>query len=170
MFYRPIIFLCSLLLASALQAQPLADSPQLSVWVNEAIITTFTYNYQNFLPRQKENARYFTADGWIRYSKALQDAKLPETIKSNSYDVTAVATLPPEIKAVNDHQWQAVMPVLVLYTNPSYKQKQSLAVTITFIEAPAGTGVRGFAITNLQSVVVKPPCQCSNEDKTKAVA
>ncbi len=170
MFYRQIVLLCSVWLTAPLQALALPDDTQLSVWANEAIVATFSYNYQNFLPRQKEIAKYFTADGWIRYSKALLDAKLADSIKSNAYYVSAVATLPPEIKSVKDDQWQAVMPVLVVYTNPAYKQKQNLMVTISFLEPPDGTGVRGLAITNLQAVVVKPPCECAMKDSVKAVA
>ncbi len=170
MFYRHLVLLCCLWMSAPLQAQDAPNNTQLSVWANEAIIATFTYNYQDFLPQQKEIATYFTGDGWLRYSKALLDAKLPDTIKTNAYYVSAVATMPPEITKVDDHEWQAVMPVLVVYTNPAYKQKQSLAITVTFIEAPTGTGVRGFAITNLKAVVVKPPCECAaKEEKFKAV-
>lgn len=170
MFYRRIALMLSLWFTASLQVQASPDNTALSVWANEAIVATFTYNYQNFLPRQKEIATWFTADGWIRYSKALEDAKLLDTITTNSYFVSAVATLPPEIKMLNEHQWQAVMPVLVLYKNPAYKQKQNLMVTLTFTEVTGGAGVRGLAIVNLQAVTVKPPCKCAMVDKFKAVA
>ena len=146
------------------------DETQRAVWVNEAIIATYTYNHENFMARQKEIAHYFTAGGWINYSKALQASKLPDTIKNNAYNVSAVATFPPSIQRVNDKQWQATMPVLVVYANPSYQQKQTLSVVITFIEAPAGTGVRGFAITNLQATVAQSPCQCAKESTVNAMA
>lgn len=143
---------------------------QRAVWANEAIIATFTYNHQNFLERQKDIAKYFTADGWITYSKALLDAKLQETVQKNAYYVNAVATMPPEIKPLTHQKWQAVMPILVLYKNPEYKQEQTLLITLTFIEAPAGTGVRGLAITELQARVEKSPCQCVGEPRAKALA
>ena len=62
------------------------------------------------------------------------------------------------------------MPVLVVYTNPSYKQKQTLNIMITFIEAPAGTGVRGFAMTNLQARVSQPECECVKPSSVNAMA
>ena len=170
MFYSRVVTFFVLLFALSLQALAAPDSTQRAVWVNEAIIATYTYNYQDFMARQKEIASYFTAEGWINYSKALQDAKLPETVKNNAYFVSAVATMPPEIKALKGNQWQAIMPVLVVYTNPSYKQKQTLNIMITFIDAPEGTGVRGFAITNLQARVAKSPCQCVKESNTNAIA
>ncbi len=155
--------LIALTLSISVQAAA-PDNTQLAVWVNEAIVATYTYNYKNFLPRQKEIAKYFTASGWTDFSTAVTAAKLPEAVQTNSYYVSAVATLPPEVKALGPNQWQAKMPLLVVYQNPQYKQKQNLEVTIRFIQAPSGQGVRGFAITGLQSKVSEPPCICATKD------
>lgn len=146
--------------------QIMAESPNipLSVWANEAIVATYTFNHQNFLKRQKEIAKYFTSEGWINYSKALQQSSLPETVKKNNYYVSSVALQPPEIKKKSDNTWQAVMPLLVVYKNPQYQQKQTLQVTITFTGAPAGQGVRGLAITSLKSKITQPACRCPNGD------
>jgi hypothetical protein len=145
----------------------LMDNSQRAVWANEAIVATFTYDHNNFLDRQKDIAHYFTADGWIRYSQALKEAHLAETVKSHFYTVNAVATQPPDITALGSGKWQAVMPVLVVYKNPEYTQQQTLKITVTFIEAPSGTGVRGFAMTDLVAVVDKAPCQCATKDSFK---
>ena len=170
MFYRRIVILCVFLVGFPLQAQLAPDDTQRAVWVNEAIIATYTYNHNDFMARQKDIAKYFTAQGWINYSKALQASKLPEAIQKNAYSVSAVATMPPEIKVIKDNQWQANMPVLVVYTNPEYKQKQTLNIMITFIEAPGRTGVRGFAITNLQAKISQPACTCAKEPGINAMA
>ncbi|CEK09401.1 DotI/IcmL family type IV secretion protein [Legionella hackeliae] len=144
------------------------DNTQLAVWANEAIIATYTFDYKNFLPRQKEIAKYFTAAGWTAYSTALNTSKLPDTVKKNYYVVSAVATLPPTIRTVNATQWEATMPILVLYKNPQYQQKQDLLVTINFIQAPSGQGVRGLAIASLQSKVTQPPCVCQPQTEEDA--
>jgi hypothetical protein len=140
-----------------------ADDAQLAVWANEAIVATYTYSYEDYLAQQKNIAKYFTSQGWMTYSKALNDSKLPEAVQTNSYYVSSVATLPPVIKSVAENQWQAVMPLLVVYKNPQYQQKQTLQVTITFIPASGGQGVRGYAITSLQSKVIVPTCKCPAE-------
>jgi hypothetical protein len=154
-----IILLCIYLFALPLKVFAFDDT-ELAVWANEAIVATYTYNYQNFLPRQKEIAVYFTAQGWINYTKALNAAKLPDSVKQNHYYVSAVATLPPKVTSIGGNQWQAVMPLLVVYQNPQYQQKQTLEITIQFTEAPAGQGVRGLAIMSLQSKEVTPVCKC----------
>ena len=156
--------LALLALSASAQADP--DSTQLAVWANEAIVATYSYDFKNYLPRQREIAKYFTAPGWTAYSAALNASKLPEVVQKNSYFVNAVATLPPEIKTLSPGQWQATMPLLVVYRNPQYQQKQTLEVTIHFAQAPSGQGVRGFSINGLQSKVTQPACQCQPEDAT----
>lgn len=142
-------------------AQSVPDNTQLEVWANEAIIATYTYNYGNFLPRQKEIATYFSPEGWTAYSTALAASKLPESVQTNKYVVTAVATLPPHIKVLEPGKWEATMPILVLYQNPQYQQKQDLDVTIQFKQAASGSGVRGLTILSLQAKAGKPPCTCA---------
>ncbi|GGI87508.1 DotI/IcmL family type IV secretion protein [Legionella impletisoli] len=166
-FKRTTAFFLVILLQVSLPALAAQEEIERSVWVNEAIAATYTYNYKNFLQRQKEIAKFFTADGWIAYSKALNDSKLPEAVQKNNYFVSAVAQLPPEIKPVNGAIWQANMPLLVVYKNPQYQQKQTLSVTIQFKEVSGGQGVRGLAITSLQSKVIEPPCTCQPNDSNQ---
>lgn len=160
MHRKTIIILTLLLFNVSVFAQAKYDEIELQVWANEAIVATYTYNYQNFLQRQKEIAKYFTANGWISYSKALQDSKLPETIKENNYFVSAVALEPPTIKQIKPTVFQATMPVLVVYKNPKITQKQKLKVDINFTLVPQGQGVRGKAINSLKATELEAPCKC----------
>lgn len=153
-------YFLSLLLLLPLVSFALPDNTQLEVWVNEAIVSTYTYNFKNFLARQKEIAKYFSSDGWINYSKAMNAVNLLETVKKNQYTVTAVATMPPSVKNLTPSRWEAVMPLLVIYQNPEYQQKQNLLVTLDLSLAPEGQGVRGFIINNMQAKVSEPPCLC----------
>ena len=163
MHYQRIFLLLFAIISLPVRADVTPDAIQLAVWANEAIVTTYTYNAQTFLERQKEIAFYFTGTGWMAYSKALVDSKLPDTIKKNNYDVSAVATMPPIIKEIHPHYWQAVMPLLVVYKNPQHLQKQTLNITLDFTIAPSGQGIRGLAITSLQAKVMTPACQCTAE-------
>ena len=152
--------LYGLLFTMSLNTYAATDTTPLAVWANEAIVATYTYNDQNFLARQQAIAHYFTSAGWIAYSKALHEAKLPETVHKNNYDVSAVATAPPIVTSLSNNSWQAVMPLLVLYKNPQYQQKQTLEVTLEWSTTPAGQGVRGFGITRITAKQVTPMCQC----------
>lgn len=154
-----------LVLSSFVQAGP--EQAPMAVWVNEAIVATYSYNYKDYLEDQKQIAKYFTAEGWISYTKALNDSKLPDAVQKNLYYVSAVATHPPVITKIDANHWKATMDILVVYQNPQYQQHQTLNVTINFMTAPQGQGVRGYSITSLQSSVSKPPCQCSSEDSAQ---
>lgn len=140
------------------------EQAQLSVWVNEAIVSTYTYSYKSYLEDQKKIAKYFTADGWIAYSNALNASKLPEDVQKNLYTVSSVATAPPAITNIDPTHWKATMGLIVAYQNPQYQQRQHLKITINFMVAPSGQGVRGYSITSLQSTVVKHPCKCDVEE------
>lgn len=131
----------------------------LTVWVSEAAVATYTFDFENFVTQQKKIAKYFTADGWISFSKAMEEAKLPETIQKNSYYVSAVPTMPPVIKETGQDEWEATISILVVYKNPAYKQKQNLNVVINFIKSDR-YGINGFAIVSLKSTVIDAPCRC----------
>ena len=151
---------CLCLLTLSMPSFASMDNTQMAVWANEAIVATYTYNAQNLLSRQKEIAYYFTANGWISYTKALTDSKILEAVKKNNYEVSAVATLPPQIKLIQNNNWEAEMPLLVVYKNPQYQQKQHLMITLQFTTIPSGQGIRGLAITSLQAKPVTPFCEC----------
>ncbi len=160
-----IHFLGFFLAIFSLTSYSAPDNVELLVWANEAIVTTYTSNYKTYMQEQKKIAQYFTSDGWIAYSKALNASKLPATIQSNSYDVTAVATAPPQLNILDQSHWTVVMPILVQYQNPQYQQQQNLKIILGFTLASTGQGIRGFAITSLQSKVIKPPCQCVSTEE-----
>lgn len=132
----------------------------LNVWVAEAIIAAYSYDYQNLIPVQQQIAHYFTASGWRNYSQGLLKAGILDAVKTNSYTVNAVPLLPPTIHAIAANQWQASMPILVVYKNQTYSQKQTLNINLSFETAPANLGVRGFNITALNASSIENPCVC----------
>ncbi|MGQ3891697.1 DotI/IcmL family type IV secretion protein [Legionella sp. CNM-4043-24] len=164
---------CALLILFANLVHAAADDIQKAVWVNEAIVATYTFNASNYLERQREIARYFTAEGWTNYLTALNASGLPATVKQNDYSVSAVALAPPAVTiSDNGQSWKATMPLLVMYKNPQQQQKQTLMVTITFVPAATNQGVRGLAMNSLQAKITTEPCQCcaAEESKTDATA
>jgi hypothetical protein len=148
----------------SISGQAAPNRVQLMVWANEAIVATYTYNYDTYLQDQKQIAQYFTADGWIAYSKALNDSKLPDAVQKNTYKVSAVATKPPQLIIMDPTHWTVIMPILVNYKNPKYEQQQNLKIVLWFSEAPSGQGVRGLNVTSLQSTEIEPPCLCADTE------
>ena len=155
-----LLFLIGLCIFNPIPALAAPSNTELAVWANEAIIATYTFDYQNFITEQKTIAKYFTADGWIKYNTALLESKLPDQVKKNSYFVSAVAQLPIQLKTIDNNHWEDSAPIVVVYKNPSYQQKQTLQVTIQFSAVQPEQGVRGLAITQLTSVPTEKPCEC----------
>ena len=145
-----------------------SEQVSLSVWVNEAIVAINTYSYKNYLDDQKKIAKYFTADAWMAYTKALNDSKIPDSVQKNLYFVSSVATEPPIITNIDSTHWKSTMNLLVVYKNPQYQQRQNLKVTISFMVAPSDQGVRGYTITHFQSVTTSPPCKCSVDEESSS--
>ena len=160
----------SCLFLFCIKSHAVPDNVAVAVWANEAIVTTYTYNFKTYLDDQKRMAQYFTTDGWIAYVKALNASKLPDAVQKNSYDVSAVATKPPFINALDPSHWIVSMPILVEYRNPQYQQQQNLKVVINIVASPSGQGTRGLAITSLQSTQISPPCQCAPTDNEGTAA
>jgi hypothetical protein len=156
-----------LLSTSSINHAATSEDLSLLVWANEAIITTYTVNAKDYLEDEKKIAQYFTSDGWIAYNKALNESKLPSVIQANSYEVTAVATAPPQLITLDPTHWTVIMPVLVQYKNLQYQQQQHLKVTLGITTATAGQGIRGYAITSLQSIVTQPLCECTPPTDSK---
>jgi len=136
---------------------------QLVVWTNEAIITAYTYDYKTIIPSQKATAKYFTAKAWFNYSQALLKSGLLDAVKKNKYTVSAVATMPPQIKSLKpvkgEKTWQAEMPILAVYKNPQYQQKQYLNIKLVIQATGITGGTRGLAITNFQATK-RPAPKC----------
>jgi hypothetical protein len=166
--YKQMLANILMLPISIISLAATTDETERLVWVNEAIVATYSYDYKNYLQQQRHIADYFTTKGWISYSNALLASHLPETVAKNNYVVSAVATLPPKIITLDNKQWQATMSLLVVYKNFQYQQKQNLLVTINFGQAEQGFGIRGLAINRLQAVVTTPACVCQTTTNDKS--
>lgn len=164
LFLRSLTTVLIWAICTITQAAP--SETDLSVWANEAIVTTYTFSGDNFLDRQKAIAKYFSTEGWINYTKAMEAAKLQASVEKNHYVVSSVALLPPAIKFIAERkEWEAKMPLLVLYKGPDYEQKQTLEVVITFVTAKPNEGVRGLALTSFTTTVTIPACRCEHNMK-----
>lgn len=158
-----LVFALLLLLTRVGFADPAPET--LSVWANEAIVATYSLDAEHLVQDQQASAKYFTSTAWLNFLKAFDASGISAAIKKNSYQVSAVATLPPTIKTMSSNTWQATMSLLVWYKNPAYQQKQTLNVTIQFTQVPNSQGVRGLAITNFKAEVAAQPCPCNATPK-----
>jgi intracellular multiplication protein IcmL len=142
-------------------ALALESSVPLQVWVNEAIINTYTFNDTNLIDRQKDMSQYFTAEAWKAYLDTLNRSNIITQVKENHFQVSAVATLPPKISAqTNTNTWKASMPVLVQYQGKSNTLKQNLEINLVIVKNDSANS-RGYAILQYEAKVIDKPCNCA---------
>lgn len=154
------IIYCMMLMLTYSFSFSLDPSVSLQVWVNEAIINTYTFNDENLLDRQKDMAQYFSPQAWKVYLDILNKSNILSQVKTQHYQVSAVATMPPSItENPHSHSWQAQMPILVSYKNKDQKQIQNLDVQLEIIKSDSSDS-RGYAIVKYEAKILNHPCTC----------
>ena len=160
------LFYISIFIAHFTNAFALAPTVPLQVWTNEAIVNLYDFTAGNWLARQKDMAQYFTAEAWIAYEAALKKTQLITQVTENSFSVSAVSTAPPEVKSINAKSWNAKMPILVQFKNENGVQVQNFEINLKIIKVNDG-GLRGFAIQQYGSKVLKELCACTQPYQPK---
>lgn len=151
----PLIFLSSFTWA-------IEPSVPLQIWVNEAIINSFTFNDKNLSIRQQDIAKFFTPEAW----KSFNQLNIFNEVKTHHFNVSAVATLPPKINLLENNIFSAEMPIMVIYFHGDETITQNLKITIQAIPSNK-TDNRGYAIQKFESVNVTPPCACNGPHQPK---
>jgi intracellular multiplication protein IcmL len=151
--------LCLLFIFIASSA--LEPSVPLQVWVNEAIVNTYTFNDTNLIDRQKDMSQYFTAEAWKVYLDTLNRSNIITQVKENHFQVSAVATLPPKINTqANGSSWKASMPILVQYKSKDNTLKQNLEINLIIVKNNSSNS-RGYAIIQYEAKPLDKPCNCA---------
>ena len=144
----------------------LAPNVPLQVWTNEAIVNLYNFDADNWQARQKDMAQYFTADAWLAYQAALKKTHIIQQVTDNKFSVSAVATAPAEVKAINTSSWETKMPVLVQFKNENGLQFQNFEVNLKIIKVEQG-GLRGYAIQQYNAKVLTALCPCTQPYQPK---
>lgn len=132
----------------------------LNVWVSEAAVAIYTLDANNLKAEQSALSHYFSSQGWIDFTKAQEQSGILNAIETHHYTVRATPLHPPKIMALGEGHWEAILPLLVSYTNPEYEQQQALRLKIRFERSAKDHSVRGFAISAIESKQSSDLCAC----------
>lgn len=131
-------------------SQPNLSTPALLSWVAQAASETMSFSFSNYRRNLQESSRYFTREGWESFSKALQQAKIIESIEENTQELTAVPRGAPILKyeglSGGQYQWQVQIPMVLTYVSGSKSRSDSWIITIVVVrvprlESPNGVGI-----------------------------
>lgn len=131
-------------------SQPNLSNPALLSWVAQATSETMSFSFSNYRRNLQESSRHFTREGWESFSKALQEARIIESIEANTQEITAVPRGAPIIKwsglSGDQYQWQVQIPMILTYVSGSKTRSDNWIITIVVVrvprlESPNGVGI-----------------------------
>lgn len=140
------------------------DTPEvnLSVWVNEAAVSVYTYSYQNWHSREEQMGRYFMPKAWTAYLNAINQSNILKQVGDKHMQVTAVATTPPTITNINPNRYKVKIPLVVSYKGDDGVQIQHLTLQLEIVKTNT-MGIRGYAINQFIANIDPTPCTCEND-------
>lgn len=148
----------------ATTSSPAADngSGALVKLAQDATLSAFSYNYQNYKKQFDTTSKFFTPEGWSAFSKALKKSNNIAEVKNNKMSVTAKLDGKVSLKKqkiVNGEKtWQVLVPIAVTYSGMQQNILQNLDVSVTLVPVDKTVNAQGFAITQF---IAKPRKQSS---------
>ncbi len=130
--------------------QPNLSNPALMSWVAQAATEVMTFGFNDYQRRLQESSRNFTRRGWESFTNALQQARIIETIETNSQVVSATPRGAPILQSegvINgQYQWVVQIPMGLTFQSGSQKRNVNWIVTIVVVrvprlESPNGVGI-----------------------------
>lgn len=131
-------------------AQPNLSSPALMSWVAQSATEVMTFGFNDYRRRLQESSRNFTPKGWESFTKALQAARLIESIQENSQVITAAPRGAPILESEGivggRYQWVVQIPMVLTYQSGSKTRTGNWMVTLVVVrvprlESPNGVGI-----------------------------
>ena len=136
--------------------QPNLSSPALMSWVAQSATEVMTFGFNDYRRRLQESSRNFTSKGWESFTKALQAARIIESIEENSQVVTAAPRGAPLLLSEGivggRYQWIVEIPMILTYQSGSKKRSARWKVTLVVVrvprlESPNGVGIAQWVAT-----------------------
>lgn len=132
---------------------PILTKEAILQWSMSTVTEVLTFNFANYNQRISMFTTRFHPDGWKAFIRALYEAKLIDSFKSNQLVATAapqgVATLESEgiNEETNEYEWKVKVPVIRKFvTNNDRSDIRKQDVYLTIVRVPLTDSPAGMAI------------------------
>lgn len=136
--------------------QPVVNNATIMAWANEAAITAYSYDYNNYQTQLQNTSQYFTTEGWQTFMTALTASGNLNKVKEHKMVVSAVIDGTPSILSRGElagrYSWKVQVPLLVTYLSAHDSNKQKLNVTMLIVRTAPAEGARGLGIKQFIAV------------------
>jgi hypothetical protein len=151
-------FFTLLIYTLSMNLHAIESSIPLKVWVNQAIVNIYTFSYRDWSTRFQDISNSFTNPSWKAYLNNKENQDIIQQVLHKKIFVSAVSTLPPTIKNLNNNTFEAEMPILVSYKSEIGTQIQHLDIKITILKHE-----NQFSIAKFHSSLSHSPCSCQTD-------
>ncbi len=104
-------------------SQPVITDSRLIEWTSIAVRNALTVDFLNSASQLARVKPYFSAGGWNRFEKALNQSGFIKTVEGKKLEVNAVVSSPPVILATDvirgRFTWRVQLPLLLTFTSAS---------------------------------------------------
>ena len=130
--------------------EPMHSAPYITKWTSEAVMSAFSFSFADYQRSLNSSRKYFTDFGFESFINALNEASILESVKANSYVVTAIPrgalTITGQGYIDGVYAWKIEVPVMVSYqalntTNTSDLLLEVYVVRRHQLEQPSGLGI-----------------------------
>lgn len=139
------------------------DQPNLSYdvvieWATEAAVSVYTYEFVYYESELQKAARFFTPQGWNRFTQGLAQSNILDVVKAKKLAVSAVVVGAPVItrkgQFFGKYLWRVNLPLLLTFESASEFRQQRYYVMIqveriSTLANPRGIGITQFTVTRV---------------------
>lgn len=168
-------FLAVLLSVVPAQAQPAA--PDMRLWSEQVVSDIMAYDAGNFDSKLENNRHLFTKTGYIKYMRALNQAKIPDLIKKDGYEarvkILCGAQFLPPLAADKEGVIRVRVPIEQSYaTKAQMLTRKNMVIDLVLHPDSSGDVPDRMAIDQIIAAIPKKsePLPCANEPAPDDIA
>lgn len=128
----------------------------ISGWVFEAIMASYSFDFNNYYSQLDKVSYYYTPEGYTMYLKALQLAKVEGQVISNKIEVSTVPLQEPVlIKGGNlgsTEYWRYRVPVLISFYSGKDLVVERKKIEVLVLRVPAHKNPKGLSIAEFNMI------------------
>jgi intracellular multiplication protein IcmL len=132
---------------------PHVANPVVLSWMNESVVTTFSYDFANYNSSFQLASTYYTPSGWAEIDNRHKELHDLEQVIKNKLAMSAVATDTGKIVSqgvVNGvYTWLVEAPYLIVASDSSHNVRRSILVRALIVRSDPDVHYRGLAIDKI---------------------
>jgi Type-IV b secretion system, inner-membrane complex component len=121
-----------------------------TAWIKEAIGETYSFGFLNFDKQVKKASLYFTEEGYAGYLRALEIAKIRDTVVSKKLEISILPLKEPILinsgMFRDEEYWRFKTPVLVNYFGGKEPIREKYMLEILIRKVPSYVNPKSLAI------------------------